>query len=203
MHYKTFYITLCALLAINMVFAQQTSSLISKRELDDWYAKKEWIGKTTLIADSSINKGQLYIQYHKHPERWKIAFDFLKNADLNALEVGDHELDGKNVFIKVSTYHTADRKDAFYELHRHYVDIHYVISGEEYIDTRNSEGMKLETPYEAARDIEFYSEYKTRHHLAAPGRFFIFFPSELHRPGMMAETDTLVKKVVIKVLCDD
>jgi len=203
MHCRTCYVALFFILAIKTVFAQKEMSTVSKREIENWYTQMEWPGKTTLTADSSIDKEKLYVQYHKYPERWKLAFDFLKKGDLEALEVGDHELDGKTVFIKVSAYDTKDQDSAYYELHHHYSDIHYVISGKEYIDARDRQELHLKTPYDAQRDIEFYSDSKPRYHLAYPGNFLIFFPGSLHRPGIRVDNSIPVKKLVIKVQYDE
>ena len=61
--------------------------------------------------------------------RYAKAVDFLLNTDLAALEVGKHEIDGKNVYANVVEYTTVFWEEAKFEAHEHYTDIQYVIKG--------------------------------------------------------------------------
>ena len=63
--------------------------------------------------------------------RYAKAVDFLKNTDLEALEPGKYEIDGKNVYANVTAYTTIPWEEAKYEAHEHYTDIQYVIEGSE------------------------------------------------------------------------
>lgn len=63
--------------------------------------------------------------------RYAKAVDFLQNTDLEALEPGKYEIDGKNVYANVTAYTTIPWEEAKYEAHEHYTDIQYVIEGSE------------------------------------------------------------------------
>ncbi|MBK6814767.1 MAG: hypothetical protein IPG82_04775 [Saprospiraceae bacterium] len=43
-----------------------------------WFNQKEWLGQTALQVDSSLDKREFAIQYHKYKDRWDKAFDFFK-----------------------------------------------------------------------------------------------------------------------------
>lgn len=173
----------------------------SEDQASEWFDQKDWLGQTELQPDPSIDKKEFAVRYHQNKERWDKAFAFLKDEDLSAIEVGNHELDGKNVFVIVSEYNSKNPEDAQYEAHKNYTDLQYVVSGTEYIGLADLSATTVKTPYDEERDIAFYNveEGKGQNLLAQPGTFFIFFPKNAHRPGMKVEDNASVKKVVIKV----
>lgn len=165
----------------------------------EWFDEKEWLGQTELQPDPSINKRELAVRYYQQKERWDKAFEFLKNGDLTGLEAGTHEIDGKDVYVIISQYNSKNHEDAKLESHKKYTDIHYVVSGTEYIGVQDLSASTLTTPYNEERDIAFYHPGKIAHILAAPGTFSICFPDNVHSPGMKVEDSVPVKKAVIKV----
>jgi len=58
------------------------------------------------------------------------------------------------------------------------------------------------TAYNAANDIEFMTVTEGNHYKATPERFFLFFPSDIHRPSVKIGENSQVKKVVLKVKID-
>jgi len=165
----------------------------------EWFDEKEWLGETELQPDPSVNKKEFAIRYHQQKERWDKAFEFLKNEDLKGIEVGTHEIDGKDVYVIVSQYNSKNHEDAKFESHRKYNDIHYVVSGTEYIGVQDLSASKVMTPYNEVRDIAFYHPEKSVQLLGAPGNFIFCFPNNVHSPGMKVVDSVPVKKVVIKV----
>ncbi len=164
-----------------------------------WFDGKEWLGTAALAPDPSIEKKQFATHYYEHKDLWDKAFAFLQNTDLSTLEPGNHEIDGKNVFAIVSEYNTKNREDVRCESHRSYTDLHCMISGSEYIGLNNASAEVVITPYNAQRDVAFYKGDGGVDLLASPGKFFIFFPNNAHRPGMKVEESIPIKKIVIKV----
>lgn len=173
--------------------------LWSERQADDWFASEDWQALTGHIPDPSINKKKFAEHYHQNKERWDQAFLFIKEMDFNALPVGEIEIDGRDVFAKITAYDSKDPNVFFHELHREYSDIHFVVSGQEYIGEGNSETAILKTEYNEEKDIEFFDVKEGSDLLAKPGTFFLFFPYELHKQGIRVNNSEPVKKVVIKV----
>jgi YhcH/YjgK/YiaL family protein len=98
---------------------------------------------------------------------------------------------------------TKNEEDARYESHVIYADIQYVISGKELIGIAPKSGMKdLLEPYNETNDIMFMTVNSISNHDAAPDRFFIFFPDDLHRPGLRDGESMAVRKIVVKVRLD-
>jgi biofilm protein TabA len=171
----------------------------TKKQVAEWFDQKEWLGQTELQVDTSFDKKEFAIRYFTNKERWDKAFNFLKHEDLSALNVGVHELDSQNVFVKVTQYDSKNQEDVLFEAHKDYSDIQYVVAGTEYIEWAALSSANLKTPYNPEKDIVFYESGASQTRVAKPGTFFIIFPDELHRSGIKVGESVPIKKIVIKV----
>lgn len=131
-------------------------------------------------------------------ENLKKGFEFLKNTDLSAIEVGRYEIDGKNVFALVSEYDSKKPEDCRLEAHQIYADIQYIVSGKEAIGFVPLNNQTITSDYNPEKDIVFFSGETTPLVFEA-GLFGVFFPQDLHRPCMQINGPEKVKKVVVKV----
>src|SRR3990167_4365500 len=86
---------------------------------------------------------------------WELAFDFLLSLDHNAEEKKYH-LQGDDLFAIVMSYETCAPDTAEIEAHRKYLDIQAVIRGEEGIGWCQADALQIDTPYDAAKDVELY-----------------------------------------------
>jgi len=171
----------------------------SDEEVNSWFNKKEWLGGWNVKPDESINKRNFAIYYHKNPRHWDQAFNFLKTADLKNLPLGKQELEGEHLFVSVAEYKAKDRSDVRYESHKKYIDIQFLIQGEEIIGRTALDKVKVVEPYSEENDIVFYEYDGGDYFNATPQNFFIFFPSDAHRPSISTGDTTMVKKIVVKV----
>jgi len=175
----------------------------SDRQIDKWFEKGDWRNGWQVQPDESTNRRMLAISYFQQKERWDKAFLFLRDHDLSKIEVKRYDIEGTNLYAPISEYYSKKEEDARYESHQKYIDIQYVISGKELIGiTKIDDINEVLQTYDATSDIMFMSVNKIVNHKADPGRFFIFFPSDVHRPGLRDGDSTLVKKVVVKVKID-
>jgi YhcH/YjgK/YiaL family protein len=158
------------------------------------YLKK--IKPSTMILDSLEN----YQLYSTINERIAKGFDYLRNTDLDSLPSGKHDIEGDTIFALVQEYQTKPIVECKLESHKKYIDIQYVIRGEEFmgITTQNNQAI-LEQNLE--KDYTFY-EGTTSLVRVSKGMFTIFFPDDLHQPCIQTETALEVKKVVIKVMIE-
>lgn len=122
--------------------------------------------------------------------------EFLKTHDLSALEIGKIELQGKDCFIKVAQTSPKTREQAKIEAHRNYLDIQIPVSGTEEMGYTPLKDCKGETPYNAEKDVLFFSGLAESYLTIKPGMFAIFFPQDGHAPGV---TPDGLKKVIVKV----
>jgi len=178
-------------------------SLWSDKEINSWFARKEWSGGWTIIPDASINKREFAVSYFKNKDRWDKAFNFLKNTDFSKAEMKRYDIDDDKLYATVSEYISKNEETAQFEAHRKYIDIQYVISGKEVMNIAPLKSVnKVLMPYDAIKDIEFVAVSKSTDLKAASGSFFIFFPDDAHRPGLKDGVNSPVRKVVIKLNVD-
>ena len=175
----------------------------SNEKTNRWFENGSWLNGWPVTPDSSINRNELAVSYFRNKERWDRAFTFLKNGDLSKLEMKRYDIDNNNLYTTISEYFTKNEADARFEVHQKYIDIQYVISGTEKMTTAPL-SMKNEilVPYDSAKDVEFMTVTQSADHIATPGRFFIFFPSDIHRPSVKVGENSQVRKVVVKVKVD-
>jgi YhcH/YjgK/YiaL family protein len=175
----------------------------SDEKLMSWFEKGDWLDGLQIRPDNSVNIRSLAAAYYKNQERWERAFAFLKENNLKDLELKRYDIDGDNLYATVSEYLTKNEEDARFEAHKKYIDIQYVISGVEIMEvTSPAQKIEILEPYDSEKDIEFMSVREYSSLRATPDRFFIFFPDNIHRPGMKDGDNATVRKVVIKVKID-
>ena len=173
------------------------------KKIDSWFEKGEWLNGWTVSPDSSIDRKEFAVSYFKNKARWEKAFTFLKTSDLSKLEVKRYDIDDDNLYASLSEYLTKNEEDARFEAHQKYIDIQYVINGIEQISiTPMSLKKDIIIPYDTAKDIEFMTVTRCANMKATPERFFIFFPDDIHRPGVKISENSQVRKVVVKVKVD-
>lgn len=127
-----------------------------------------------------------------------LGLRFLSSTNLGALEGGRHSIDGDAVFALVSDYETKTPEAGAWEAHRQHVDIQCVVSGEERIGCADLSAMQC-GPYDESNDVLF-AEGDGDVLTLTPGRFAIFFPHDVHMPGLtLGGAPARVKKIVVKV----
>ena len=123
---------------------------------------------------------------------------FLAKNDAASLAPGRHEV-ADGVFVNVEEYAPGD--NSLFEAHREYIDLQYLVAGDEEIDVINLGDGVPEKEYSPEIDASFCRESAD-----APiaklfvfaGSFAIFEPRDAHRPGMKYRADH-VKKLIFKI----
>lgn len=150
-----------------------------------------------MIFDSLKNI-EIYKSLGKNYEK---AIDFLLNTDLDNLEVGKYEIDGKNIYAAVSSYETIESEAGKWEAHKDYSDIQIIISGEEIFGFEPTVNLKAKTEYDPVKDIIFFeNDVEGIDLVTKAGYFVIFQPQDGHKPKVMNKVPTTVKKIVVKIL---
>ena len=131
-----------------------------------------------------------------------IAIDWLLDTPWDTHEGdGRVDIDGDNVYALYQSYQSKTFEDARFETHKVYIDIQVLISGEEEIHVRSSEGLYVDTPYVV--DIEFQKNpepYDAHICVMKPKQPLILFPEDAHKPGVQRNKKvTSCRKVVLKV----
>jgi YhcH/YjgK/YiaL family protein len=136
--------------------------------------------------------------YKNLGERISKSFDYIEQTDLKNLAPGKYEIDGENIFALVNEYQTKLESEGKLEAHKKYIDVQYVIDGEELMGYAPLNGQEILDPYKEENDIVFFTGDKSFIKVSA-GMFAIFFPEDVHMPGISSDKSSSVKKLVIKV----
>ena len=130
-------------------------------------------------------------------QKFKIAFDYLKNADLKTKECAKYVIN-EDIFISLQEYET--KSDAPFELHRKYIDIQLVLKGEENMGFANRAFFIPEGEYDAQNDVTFgKAENKNGTMRVCEGFFTIFTPEDAHAPSLLVDKKEKVKKAIVKI----
>lgn len=148
-----------------------------------------------MICDALENLNR-YRGLHKNLET---AIDYLTAYyvahDLSDLPLGRTEVDGENVFINVMEAE-LNPDSARLEYHKKYADLQIDLTGGEGWGFTTNPG----TEVGAFRgDIGFQDSPDVVSGSLGEGRFVLFFPGELHRPGVVRAECTQVRKAVVKI----
>ena len=146
-----------------------------------------------MILDT-LSNAETYYGLHSG---FKKAFAFLRQEYLASLNAGKHQIEGDNVFALIQKGTGKLKEDALLEAHRSYIDIQFLIEGNEQTGWKSrDECRKIQTAYNDERDIEFVSDPPQMYLVLKPGMFAIFFPADAHAPMISEGT---VHKCVVKV----
>ena len=124
------------------------------------------------------------------------AFGFLDQPGLEELPDGKYEIISDRIYAIVSHENGRNVEDAELEGHRKYIDIQYVISGDESMGWSPREGLSNSIEYDAEKDLEFFEGEPESIVRVPPGSFAVFLPTDAHMPLL---GDGPIHKVVVKV----
>jgi biofilm protein TabA len=185
-------------LIATITLSAQSTQEWTERKAEKWFMKKEYLNGLSATPHEAIDKIQFAQQYHLNKALWDKAFTFLKETNLQTLTPGRHVIDGDNVFGLVSEGPTKDYDKTAFESHLNYIDLQFVISGEENMGVAPLADVILDKPYNERNDIMFYTG-EGKIYTVPQNNFLIFFPSDAHRPGITPGGNKVVKKIVIKI----
>lgn len=118
--------------------------------------------------------------------------------DVQRLQDGKQEIDG--VIYNTFTATTAPAINRRPETHRDYIDVQYVISGDEWVQfAARKEAQPCESVVD--QDNDFYSRegLSLQEMLLNDGDYVVFFPWDIHAPLCHRQTPQQVRKIVAKV----
>lgn len=134
-------------------------------------------------------------------EKYVVSCNFLKSLSVFPREEGKYILLGDDdVYASVFSYKTSPSSELRFEQHRRYIDLHYIISGEEVIEWTNSSDSSS-GEYNPEDDVSFFGSAlpNTSSIHMVPGMFMLLHPDDLHKPKCNLASSKEVKKVVVKV----
>lgn len=126
------------------------------------------------------------------------AFEFLRSEAAAGLPNGRHELRGSDLFAIVQQYETKPREQGFWEAHRRYIDVQYVVEGTERMGYANLNTLQVRDAYDAEKDFLVLDGDGDLFTVPA-GHFTIFTSQDAHMPSLAVSTPASVRKIVVKI----
>lgn len=148
-----------------------------------------------MIVDR-IENLKLYIPYD---EKLAVVCDYLAKTDIHALEVGKYEI-GEGVRVIVNAFSAKERDVARWETHNKYIDLQYLIEGNEIMGWLPVDQME-EAEYNAEKDITYPVPKAGAHPsdvILETGSFAYLEPRDAHRPSVKLTADN-AKKLIFKI----
>jgi YhcH/YjgK/YiaL family protein len=187
------------LVAFAVIGNNASAQAVSSKKAEDWVKSRAWANGLTINVYPDINAKEFYQQYHKNKEVWEKAFAFLADSKkLDTLKPGMYPIDGKEVYASITEGAEKTEETAKWESHRKYIDLQYVIRGKEKIGVAPLATATVTKPYDEAKDGANYTA-EGKYYIATPVEFYLFFPSDVHRPNIKVDGYDTVKKLVIKI----
>lgn len=155
--------------------------------------------------DNIKNAKLYYAESANLPKRIGLGLKYLENTDFSKVESGKYEILGHEVYASVQEYISKPIDLGKFEAHRKYIDIQYVVEGEEQIGVADVDSNCFSelAPYDAEKDIVFFADNKSSKHefiSIKAGEFAILTTKDAHMPSIATAEPANVKKVVVKVL---
>jgi YhcH/YjgK/YiaL family protein len=171
---------------------------VDQKAAEEWVKSRVWSNGLSVTVNPSVNALEFYKQYNANKVVWDKVFTFMKTQDLKNLAPGNYPIDDKNAYATITNNPSKTFEDAKWESHQKYIDLQYVISGEEKIGVAPVSTATVVKPYNPEKDAANYIADGT-YYIATPNEFFLFFPPDAHRPNIKVDGYDVVKKLVIKI----
>ena len=147
-----------------------------------------------MIIDTLENASQYFLL---NP-LFEKAFDYLKNKNLDSLEVGVTEIqEGLKMIVFDEMAKTKEESLSKFECHNENIDIQICLKGIENIGWKPRQ--KCTNPigeYSAEKDVLFYNDDPDMFFQLNDNQFAIFYPNDVHAPMI---GDDFIRKIVFKV----
>lgn len=141
--------------------------------------------------------------YDDYPDM-KLIKEFVDKFNKDGMADGTYEIDGRRVFAMIQSYKTkAQTPEMMFEAHKKYIDVQYIVQGIERIRWASLDKVDLvKEEYSKGNDIAFYEGDAQFDFTLTKGTFLFLTPNDAHLPGLCAEKEVNVRKIVFKIQVD-
>ena len=123
--------------------------------------------------------------------------EFIQQHDLNELEPGKYEIEGKDLFVNIQMAKGKTPAEAVIETHNRMIDIQIPLSDAETFGYTQRDQLP-DAEYNAEKDITKIPDLAADSYLTCqPGMMAIFFPQDGHAPWIAGVPE--IKKAIFKV----
>ena len=113
-------------------------------------------------------------------------------------EKGRHDIDGEELYVNIVEYETTTPEARFWEAHREYLDLHFMLRGPEQIDVNFIDNME-QKEYVPADDFLPLFGNPNSHAVLNAGDFLLCYPKDAHRTAVAVNGPAVIKKAIFKI----
>lgn len=151
-----------------------------------------------------IKDNLLHIDYYNYlsPGIY-FGLKYLKSTDFSVMENGKYEIKEGKAYAIIQDYDTKPEEEGKFEAHKKFVDIQFIIEGEEKVFAGKLSEFEETVPYDEEKDICFLTpkaDAKIDVVKLIAGEYVILTPQDVHMPSIAVENPSYVKKVVLKII---
>lgn len=132
------------------------------------------------------------------PECLQKCFEYAESHDLSSYEKGSYPIDGDRLFVNIVEYETTAPENRFWEAHKYYLDVHYMLDGQEQIDLNFIQNME-QKEFVDADDFLPMDGRPNCHVILTKDDFLICYPDDGHRTAVQVQKPERIKKAIFKV----
>lgn len=103
---------------------------------------------------------------------------------------------GNRILVQDVTSHSPEGR--LCEAHRSFLDIQYIVSGEETVGWAPLDTLTLDGEFSEEKDVGFYGGNVDFFRVAA-GYCYVVFPEDAHMPGLHLDKERTYRKLVLKL----
>lgn len=126
------------------------------------------------------------------------AFEYIKSINFDSINYGRNEINGLELYAFISEYAPKLECEIPWEAHREYIDIQYIIEGQERIGYAKIDDFEVVEKYNSVSDV-ILGNIEGNFITMKSGDFMVLFPQDVHKPGVVSLKSFIVKKIVVKV----
>lgn len=127
------------------------------------------------------------------------CFAYIKGHKLDEYEKGSYPIEDDILFFNIAEYSTkADKSNAFWEAHRRYIDLHYLLRGSERIDLGFISRLK-QGDFSEKDDFLPLEGSASASVILNPGDFLICYPEDGHMTALSPAQPVQIKKAIFKI----
>lgn len=138
----------------------------------------------------------MFIRDKKYEDKISYALTYIKGLDVT-IKCGKYDLK-EGIYFGVDEYFTKEY--GLPEVHRKYIDLQYILDGEEIIHLANIQDCSKSLGYNPDKDIEFFeNSINSKELVMKKGDWAVFYPDDAHTPQILLNKSSKVKKIVVKI----
>ena len=127
------------------------------------------------------------------------AFEYAKTHDMLSYEKGRHDIDGEDLYVNIAEYETTAPENRFWEAHREYLDLHFMLRGPEQIDVNFIQNLRQEEYVPKDDFLPLFGDPNASVVLNE-GDFLLAYPADAHRTAVAVEgKPARIKKAIFKI----